>query len=188
MSKNWVAVASAEQVRLGRSNGFMQVSHGKLAASPHRAGRPSRILFADRRVPRQRQAAILHGNRCRERRRSLSSRHGRRILPVPSTQSNRRGSDPYARWWGRGGIARCPPIPIVDPKPPFAARETSAARVQVFGPLVRKAASGLLHLQKKPTHAFSSRLSSFRKRQSVFSAMIFCGVDLMNPTSCSRRA
>jgi hypothetical protein len=24
------------------------------------------------------------------------------------TQSNRRGTDPYARWWGRGGIARCP--------------------------------------------------------------------------------
>jgi hypothetical protein len=41
------------------------------AASPHRAGRPSRILFADRRVPRQRQAAILHGNRCRERERSI---------------------------------------------------------------------------------------------------------------------
>src|SRR6202011_4464392 len=28
------------------------------------------------------------------------------------TQSNRRGTDPYARWWGRGGTARCPPIPI----------------------------------------------------------------------------
>src|SRR5207237_9649096 len=28
------------------------------------------------------------------------------------TRSNRRGTDPYARWWGRGGIARCPPIPI----------------------------------------------------------------------------
>ena len=28
------------------------------------------------------------------------------------TQSNRRRTDPYARWWGRGGIARCPPIPI----------------------------------------------------------------------------
>jgi hypothetical protein len=25
---------------------------------------------------------------------------------------DRRGTDPYARWWGRGGIARCPPIPI----------------------------------------------------------------------------
>src|SRR4029077_18815698 len=25
---------------------------------------------------------------------------------------NRRRTDPYARWCGRGGIARCPPIPI----------------------------------------------------------------------------
>jgi hypothetical protein len=31
MSKNWIAVASAEHVRLGRSQGFMQVSHGKVA-------------------------------------------------------------------------------------------------------------------------------------------------------------
>jgi hypothetical protein len=29
--KNWIAVASAEHVRLGRSQGFMQVSHGKEA-------------------------------------------------------------------------------------------------------------------------------------------------------------
>jgi len=28
------------------------------------------------------------------------------------TRSNRRVRDPYARWWGRGGIVRCPPIPI----------------------------------------------------------------------------
>jgi hypothetical protein len=28
------------------------------------------------------------------------------------TRSNRRGTDPYARWCGRGGTARCPPIPI----------------------------------------------------------------------------
>jgi hypothetical protein len=28
------------------------------------------------------------------------------------TRSNRRGTDPYARWWGRGGAARLPPIPI----------------------------------------------------------------------------
>src|SRR5205823_7451574 len=33
------------------------------------------------------------------------------------TRSNRRGTDPYARWWGRGGTARCPPIPI---NPSFA--------------------------------------------------------------------
>ena len=40
---------------------------------------------------------------------------------------NRRGTDPYARWWGRGGIARCPPIPIFDPKATFmtSAREWS---------------------------------------------------------------
>ena len=37
-------------------------------------------------------------------------------------------------------------------------------------------------------HAFSSRLSSSKKRQSVPSAMIFCGVDLTMPASCSRKA
>ena len=31
MAKNWVAVASAEHVRIGRTHGFMQVNHGKLA-------------------------------------------------------------------------------------------------------------------------------------------------------------
>src|SRR5262249_43383806 len=30
------------------------------------------------------------------------------------TRSNRRVRDPYARWCGRGGTARCPPIPIND--------------------------------------------------------------------------
>src|SRR5438270_13929154 len=35
------------------------------------------------------------------------------------TQSNRRGTDPYARWWGRGGIARCPPIPIIGASRPL---------------------------------------------------------------------
>ena len=35
------------------------------------------------------------------------------------TPSNRRVRDPYARWCGRGGTARCPPIPIFDPKPTF---------------------------------------------------------------------
>jgi len=29
MSRNWVAVASAGHVRIGRSKGFMQVNHGK---------------------------------------------------------------------------------------------------------------------------------------------------------------
>ena len=30
------------------------------------------------------------------------------------TRSNRRGTDPYARWCGRGGVARRPPIPICN--------------------------------------------------------------------------
>ena len=32
------------------------------------------------------------------------------------TRSNRRGTDPYARWCGRGGVARRPPIPILGGK------------------------------------------------------------------------
>src|ERR1700722_19285540 len=44
MSKNWIAVASAEHVRLGRSDGFMQVSHGKSA--PLRRIEPGdRVVF-----------------------------------------------------------------------------------------------------------------------------------------------
>jgi EVE domain len=31
MSRSWLAVASAEHVRLGRAGGFMQVNHGKAA-------------------------------------------------------------------------------------------------------------------------------------------------------------
>ncbi|WP_091359047.1 EVE domain-containing protein [Amphritea atlantica] len=31
MSRNWIAVASADHVRTGRSGGFMQVCHGKAA-------------------------------------------------------------------------------------------------------------------------------------------------------------
>src|SRR5215467_1027874 len=36
------------------------------------------------------------------------------------TRSNRRGTDPYARWCGRGGAVRCPPIPIFAGKRSFA--------------------------------------------------------------------
>lgn len=38
---NWIAVASAEHVRIGRAQGFMQVNHGKLAPL-------HRIHFGDR--------------------------------------------------------------------------------------------------------------------------------------------
>ena len=44
MSKNWLAVASAEHVEIGRSAGFMQVSHGK--ASPLRRIQPGdRVVY-----------------------------------------------------------------------------------------------------------------------------------------------
>src|SRR5690348_7129305 len=35
----------------------------------------------------------------------------------PLNPPNRRGTDPYARWCGRGGTARCPPIPIYKGMP-----------------------------------------------------------------------
>src|SRR5215813_2753698 len=48
----------------------------------------------------------------------------------------------------------------------------------------------LICIENRPliNYAFSSRLSLFRKRQSVPSAMIFCGLDLIRPTSWRRRA
>src|SRR5437016_9571521 len=44
------------------------------------------------------------------------------------TQSNRRGTDPYGRWWGRGGIARCPPIPIVGHLHPYVTSSATDCR------------------------------------------------------------
>src|SRR6516165_2539449 len=38
------------------------------------------------------------------------------------TPSNRRVRDPYARWCGRGGTARCPPIPIIGANASFSDR------------------------------------------------------------------
>jgi hypothetical protein len=44
MSRNWVAVASAEHVRIGRSSGFMQVCLGK--AAPLRRVQPGdRVVY-----------------------------------------------------------------------------------------------------------------------------------------------
>ena len=44
MSRNWIAVASAEHVRIGRAGGFMQVCHGK--AAPLRRIRPGdRVVY-----------------------------------------------------------------------------------------------------------------------------------------------
>ena len=45
MSKNWLAVASADHVAVGRAEGFMQVCHGKV--SPLRRLQPGdRVRFA----------------------------------------------------------------------------------------------------------------------------------------------
>ena len=46
------------------------------------------------------------------------------LAPTPCrcpslTPSNRRVRDPYARWCGRGGTARCPPIPIIGASRPL---------------------------------------------------------------------
>jgi len=44
MSRNWLVVASAEHVEIGRNGGFMQVSHGK--ASPLRRVQPGdRVVY-----------------------------------------------------------------------------------------------------------------------------------------------
>jgi EVE domain len=44
IAQNWIAVASAEHVRCGRSEGFMQVCHGK-AASLRRVKPGSRVVY-----------------------------------------------------------------------------------------------------------------------------------------------
>ncbi len=44
MSKNWLAIAPAEHVEIGRSSGFMQVSHGK-AWPLHRVQPGDRVVY-----------------------------------------------------------------------------------------------------------------------------------------------
>jgi hypothetical protein len=83
MSRNWVAVASAEHVRIGRSNGFMQVSHGK--AAPLR-----RIHPGDGVVYYSPTNALGGKDKLQsftaigiEGRRAVPGGYGRRLLPVP---------------------------------------------------------------------------------------------------------
>ena len=59
------------------------------------------------------------------------------------TRSNRRGTDPYARWCGRGGVARRPPIPINGTKRTFAKTSTSASVLTLNCPVITHAASTL---------------------------------------------
>jgi hypothetical protein len=76
-TKSWIAVASAEHVRIGRSQGFMQVKQGGTAAPPH-AGRPCRVLLTDRNLRRQGPPAGVHRDRHRRAGPALSSQYGRR--------------------------------------------------------------------------------------------------------------
>jgi hypothetical protein len=52
-------------------------------------------------------------------------------LCLSLTYSNRRVRDPYARWCGRGGTARCPPIPIIDPFPTFGPVFCTASPLEI---------------------------------------------------------
>ena len=62
MSRNWLAVASAEHVEIGRNGGFMQVNHGK--ATPLRRIQPGdRIVYYS---PNQRYSAS-HAQRGKDR-------------------------------------------------------------------------------------------------------------------------
>ena len=79
-SKYWIAVASAEHVRRGRSEGFMQVNHGK--AAPLKRVKPGdRVVYYS--------PALTLGGKDKlqcftdigtvKERRALSVRHGRRL-------------------------------------------------------------------------------------------------------------
>ena len=62
MSRNWLAVASAEHVEIGRHQGFMQVSHGK--ATPLRRVQPGdRIVY----YSPNRIYSASHASRTRDR-------------------------------------------------------------------------------------------------------------------------
>jgi len=53
MCKNWIAVASAAHVRIGRAGGFMQVNHGKLAPLKRIHPQDMVVYYAPTEVMRQ---------------------------------------------------------------------------------------------------------------------------------------
>ena len=66
-----------------------------------------------------------------------------------------------------------------------AANATSSVR---HYPTTNSGNGQIRRAQLSEFYAFSSRFSSFRKRQSVASEMILWGADLINPVSCIRNA
>jgi hypothetical protein len=83
MSACWVAVASAEHVRRGRREGFMQVSHGK--AAPLKRIKPGdRVVYYSPTVTLGGNDKLqgLHGDRHCERSRALPRRDGNGVYAL----------------------------------------------------------------------------------------------------------
>ena len=75
--------------------------------------------------------------------------------------------------------------PIFDSRPPSFALWAMASVDTVT--MVRATRTATV-TRRRTIYPLSSRLSSLRNRQSVLCAMIFFGLDLMNPASCNRSA
>ena len=121
---------------------------------------------------------------------------GRPVLIAPPGTPQSLGRNVVIAWNGSTETARTIAMTM-----PFLAQAEqvlvlSVEEGMVPGPSGAEVAQNLVRnrIQARSRHAqaggrgVSSRLSSFRKRQSVPLAMIFCGVDLIMPTSRSRSA
>src|SRR5262249_46668216 len=108
-------------------------------------------------------------NAGRQARRAAGARHERTLAAVACTP-----------WLGAGRAGtRCSPALAPHASWGFACR--SRQRAERFLPLS-------LSYRPFPLYPFSSFFSSLKKRQSVPWARIFCGLLLIIPTSCRRRA
>jgi hypothetical protein len=88
------------------------------------------------------------------------------------TRSNRRGTDPDARWCGRGGVARRPPIPISGGEPTFRGRAGNSRNRPETGTFgVPRTASSSLEAALRQTLYQRLRLGDlghFRCRRKAF--------------------
>ena len=112
------------------------------------------------------------------------------VNPSARSSSSAAYSGAMQMLWSFGSLT------VVVSSPPAAASTGGAPVVQTTAPAAENAFKsrrrvnviGILKPPSSSAHAFSSRLSSFRKRQSVPSAMIFCGLTLIMPASRMRSA
>ncbi len=80
--------------------------------------RPGRPALSGRRCRRFTDGNVAHGRTPCGAAGAENPRLRRSRAPATlrscqhSIRSNRRGTDPYARWYGRSGTVNCPPIPI----------------------------------------------------------------------------